>query len=669
MRYINYYIQNNLLYHFREMRDYRIQRNRKLENEIALIHKIEWILRDKELLQKQPSKNLHFRKYRMNVFGNITEINSNKPLEKYCYTKMVYEIMFKNFNFNIDSPLIFLHEKNTLEQQATDHEKAIINLEIKYKEAIEKIRIKEFQTKFEAGNFVRHFIDEDTIYHYLDNCKYYNFTYLVKYVDNKKIILTQFEDKNGTFLFCPGSTTKFLNEYLLGQQDSTKQIIILTDSIELADLNHTYLTNNSISKEILWIGFDSFLNIDSYNWSLFKGYKVFFLAIKHSGYGENDIIKIGNIISKKLHEKSNVNLEYISYLPSHMSRNSYSLPPIVKDINISQTFTSSFCNYHKIEHELSTSIVKNNKLFSPLIFEKSLTLFHGNPNVEKNFFSITLGLAATIPVNLFSGWSAPKQSTEVLILNGINQSFAFKGKLKSAIKVLINKKNNKIVTSENLEKISENYINNNNKYFKWDAFDTNSDSKLLLDFIYHHVIKYNTIKTKLLILNELFDTKNRNYPEAFFSKLNYILIELKKRNWAVLIVESDKLKLYKQISFDNVVRFTETGKKTQEFNLLNIYIEKSFKNISRKHKKISCKIDLNTTSPIFQKHNAQPNTWSKNMILENREQLNNKIKYLVKTGKKGEAIAEQLGISLSMVKKIKSDLGLTRKRTQDVSQI
>jgi DNA invertase Pin-like site-specific DNA recombinase len=80
-----------------------------------------------------------------------------------------------------------------------------------------------------------------------------------------------------------------------------------------------------------------------------------------------------------------------------------------------------------------------------------------------------------------------------------------------------------------------------------------------------------------------------------------------------------------------------------------------------------CSVKPYGTPPTFKRHEYVSDKWPKAMR-KPRNQLNSEIIKLHRAGNKGPAIAKELGISLSLVKKRKTELGLSKTRPKNPLQ-
>ena len=484
-----------------------------------------------------------------------------------------------------------------------------------------------------------------------------------------------------------GQLQAFFNDFCLDLYP--KAIVIITDSIELAGNNQRILTKAGVS-DIVWISFYCKDDFNRLNWSKLSNRSVYYLLKEHSGQGFSETKSIADAVITALSTIKVESFKYVSFLHSLFdikiqSRYSKIIPTILTHGEF-ENFRKDCIylgpsNYEFFKNEISLLAKKNELILSPLLYERSATLVYGDD--LRSFFSLNLAFAISQNRKPFEGWNTGKKETKVLYIYGENGEYSFRDNLEVILKIYAARENIALTT---LEKVSFNKVDADgpitfpnemigstsimpNKFFI-SIFDK-SNQKYQFEnapntFVLHQtkfITEAYPNHSHLLVLENLFD---RNSAQSL-SAQSILIMELKRRGWATIIVTHDKTTYQKKVSLDNVIKVRKISCDDVTKTKMSVSIKKCLKTPPIKDElELCCVLDLTAKHPTYTRDEKYNKPWSIELMASKYE-LYKKVLIDHEKGMKSKAIATKLCISDSMVKKIKTELKLTKKRKPKTS--
>jgi hypothetical protein len=638
-----------------------LERDFETERKIELVGKIEYKLRSEGNLILEIIKRMECSSECKDSFVELKKEHDS------------FDFNFRVFNFNMKTILDIFNIKGF-----STIKKSWLSLKgigyfsyknrISFDAAIEKlVRELDLQSEQKANQLdlfvLKNYLHGDNVFEFRGKHREVSCIVSAVAIDRKKILLPLVLLNN---IFCyffpydPKSLSLF-NQYAL---ENAPQAVIITDCLEIAHVNQTYFDKMDVKDIVFlsWYGGDEHIN--DFDWSPLAGRRVYFLFTNHSG-NEFEVENLSHYApswnkhfqtlfttATKLRSKldkisvdfrvifcelnSDIGYKYLDFA------NFNSLPFVCRledlkanilnrqRLNKIQTFGEFRASFQK-------PITERKQILAPLFYAHSATLIYGKKDTGKTLFALNLALSLAMGKKPIAGWRCIKEPVKVLYFY---RDPRFVQKLKKSLAII------------------ENSVLPNAAFdFKDIAY---SDEKGdLLDFI---LKKAETLDmggaNKIIFI----DVPLQGYWDVTKNK-NDLVEDLKMQGWAVVIVqdEPENFKLYKEYKVDSGIQIEEVN--TGSINRLkqSISIKSKLKLPQSVQRRFSC---------IFDFSGEYPRCWKERTIKDRSKYLDKRVRgahgqlvrRLVKTGWTGPQIATLSGLSLSMVKKLKRELGLSKPR-------
>ena len=693
------YINDYFTHGFVNMRDDHIPRDFETENQIMLANKIEYYLQnsikqDNLMIFKNsngilPDKRTYKIEFITNKYFNRVKYyksdGSPDLLLDIQNTKNISIVELRNF------PLVNLFrliEKNHI-SKAINRLSQKLNNKFYLSNKLDNLQVEKiFSHNYKDDPFIRKSFDKSKKnqykFHYIDqlisNFMLTKFSIRVEYLDKKKIVIPYFYgEKNKRSNCCNFYPLKrqmqplFNNTFLSG---NSEQIVILTDSIELAGINQQVLERLHIDT-VVWISWYGEKEIiPSVNWELLKGRRIYFLLKEHSGFGGKNAYETANAVKSELDkftEKDKIKeFKFISYLANGV------------DDDIQSTKSKIFPDIYTVDE---FELIKNNKIFippfdldkfkkyslmlankrkilmTPFIREISTTLIHGNAECS-TWFALNFTYALSLGKRAFEGWNSREKDGTVLYCYGEDTASNSLDEKLSVISQIFKKRAEARIKQAIMSFASSNFsskVINKKQNF--------SDSEII-QYIKSQINVFQNINRKLIVLDNLFSGTS----ESMVIQNNF-LKELKKDGWAIVIVDSTtknnktNSKAKKMLAVENIVK---VKKCKNPYKLkMSVNIEKSFGLTAKQRKGFHCELDSSTKNPTWKR--VKDSSQKRRVFSRaERDYLKTEIRkwhyecefnedYEEKTGLQ---VAARLKITPSMFKKLKDECRLSKKHNR-----
>jgi|GEM_PF-5529051 len=530
------------------------------------------------------------------------------------------------------------------------------------------------------------------LYGFPDAKRYFSHFIFTRYFDNKKVLLPLHWTGWGYYIpwyFFSKEQLLFFNQNKL--TFTPKPIIILTDSIELAGINQRIL-DKAMVENIVWISWYGELNaVKIMNWTLFKGSRIYYLLLEHSGFGGKLVYETALAVKQQLDKVGVAEFKYISYLAAGINRTTQSsVVASVPTLYCPDEFEVAMTQEQKTL-PITLSAFKDDParltrgrkiLLTPLIRERSATLIWGKPQSGKTWVAANMALAMAIGKPALKGWCPQGRSSTILYIHGEAEGDrSLEGKLivlsntfPVSSQVIIRPQ--PLVSGAALSPIVW-YKNHPANFFYWpiDKRQHISDDQYFTAIIQLAQAVTTSSPLGTIILDNVFSI----VPSAWTLQ-NVLIRELKSAGWAVIIVAAPasslrevetpwlnqpsvrvkvKPEFINHAYVDSIIkvkkRSCKDGKLTLGINIKSPWCAGSTS-------KFDCFIDFTATPAIFEQV-KQNSRWAA-ALKKPRQQLISEIEWLAQQGAKERQIAETLGITLSMVKKLRREAGLTKRRSK-----
>ena len=258
-------------------------------------------------------------------------------------------------------------------------------------------------------------------YTYLENDGYIESCMLVEYIDDKKVILPCFFHKQRELLYFSLylKNIPLFNKYWLLKYPNA--LVIITDSIELAGNNQQYLLQERESN-IVWVSwYGENQSVPDIDWTPLKNRRVYYLLKGHSGFDKKAVYETAFSVRERLYGIVK-EFNYVSYFhetPTFDNKRGYEkrAPVIISYqqffayFEVKNTTHQNHCGILPLNQYFSSNQDKAQtdqcrKLFSPLIYEKTITFLYGNRRDGKSWLSMGIAMALSQGKQLFEGWKA-----------------------------------------------------------------------------------------------------------------------------------------------------------------------------------------------------------------------------------------------------------------------
>jgi hypothetical protein len=216
-------------------------------------------------------------------------------------------------------------------------------------------------------------------------------------------------------------TVPIFNSHYLRQKPDAR--VIITDSPEIADKNQYQLARDNVSS-VVWISWPGEREtIDKVDWDELHGRDVYYLIKKHSGFRIETICETALAVGSKL-EHIAASVKYISYLNSSPylhrviglgQRSPVVVPKVMVERMLDEEARFSIQPYQEsqpVQLAAAAPVVNTGRgrmIFSPFIYERTITLIHGSPRSGKTFFAIGMAVYVSQYMRMFDGWTAKLQ--------------------------------------------------------------------------------------------------------------------------------------------------------------------------------------------------------------------------------------------------------------------
>lgn len=491
---------------------------------------------------------------------------------------------------------------------------------------------------------------------------------LIKYLGEKKVLIPTCRFPTNHYCFFPFSsennTFPLFNAF---NRMNSMPIVILTDSIELAGINQLLLDRARVS-EITWISWlGEGKTISNFDWSLLKDHRVYYLLKEHSGQGGKLVYNTSKAVKNKLDQIGVKEFKYVSYLDDGIdlevpSRRSKPIPVIYTVDEFEKVMSTKDpslpLSLKEFRNDLSRLAPSRPLLMSPFIYSRSATSIVRDSD-STTWFTLNMAFALSRGLRAFEGWCSGGKPATVLYLYGEDGGYFSLGeKLMTILKVFTDRDKipfeqfaNPILPFSGshpqpfpMRKDGTNCFSN----FSWN----NIDKRLgLQDFQIAEFVNFQAAsmgnqmqqERKLLVLDNLFS----NSIESLAIQ-NNLIREFKRSGWAIVVV-ADAEKETNKLSVDSVIKVKN---RTTDEGILKISV--NVESLFKGETKFICKLDFNAGHPTFIKIKNHEPKWP-DPLKRPRRQLIADVLQLRYNGLKGQAIADKLGLSLSMVKKLTTE--------------
>lgn len=472
-------------------------------------------------------------------------------------------------------------------------------------------------------------------------------------INNKKILIPFAYYNNSQYvLFWPKDFPRF---FYNTQYQGPAKAVILTDDIALAAQRQRELVAADI-RDIVWLSW--YGDLQNYPWNTLGQKVIYFFAAPHSGLDLNDILAIAHEVNAQLQAVDGPELRLIFPLPSEVTH-FYSplfrdsLPLIIPISQLPQIQTDfahevpiSFdCFRKKIAPDCNR---KAHFLISPFIRAGARTLIWGTNDSGKRTWSLALSHAFVTGKVVLPHFSPPAPG----IVLYFHEDTVDLTELLERLNTLAPWQIQECTSCHSLTQLSCSapLLIRHPLNLKKLNLQLQSDANNLAAYFEWITCGIQTGLPKILILDSILAPMIKCPRE-----LQHFLDIAEKHGWTILIQESSRITTWRKIlhcdseihlehvvtldGWDIICRMTSIGGPRQE----NSY-------------------RINLDNPNQTVLLEAPCKRKRSGLLMNRSELKKKLAALLKQGIKGKGIAERLKISESMVKKLKGEMGLSKKR-------
>ena len=424
------------------------------------------------------------------------------------------------------------------------------------------------------------------------------------------------------------------NEQLLNNADAA---VILTDSVEIASLNQAILTSNPASsiqpykEKIIWLAWCHHKDaVDDIDWALFKDRRVYYLLKNHSGFTASDIFTTALKAYNKLRENGAVEVKFILA----MDRLFYT--PTMTDWYIIPT--GAFLKYATPMQWTNTlPIYKQSAITrNSFITNGSISFFYGprKSGISSYVQQLLRKVNTTSPLNVLSIYRDRRKALRLGYKNGFGECIAIGADLID-------------ITSKDVQ------------------------GRVEVELMIRALNGYGV---NLLVLDDL-DSLNKLVCESAalnpeeeledINRMNDWLESLQVRNIAVIIIPPGKawsdmqLRNIMKLFLDNIIRVDKEKAHDSSKIALSLHYEMI---------EGATKFQLPETYEC-QRKGKHPLLWKQ--VDDKNAELNAvdyEIRRLVRSGWKNEDIATRLKMTISMVKKKRRILKLSKPHKKSTTE-
>jgi len=695
------YVEDYLIRFFKNMPSTLIPRDRTLENQIILACKVEYSIRfspEETITQILGSTTLSIKGADGKIWNIIARKNCDGYFELHgADNNSVSSFLcgeWNEFGYNLRNffPRLGLHFIEAYRIiKNTDRYSAIAELAKQFNLKAEtpiSCRTKRFRflknhlLGLRISKLYGFYIEgDDTLSHLL----------FVRYFDNKKIVLPLhwLEGLGIPWHFFPDERSPFFNQaYLFGGH---VPIVVLTDSIELAGINQEIL-DRAQNPDIAWISWYGERNaVEKMDWTLLKGCRVYYLLLAHSGFGGKTVYETALAVKRKLDEVGVAEFKFISCLAAGINNAEQSkvdapIPTIYNADEFEpamarerQTLPPTFAAF---QNDLARLTRGRKVLLAPLIRERSATLIWGMPKSGKTWFAAHMAMAMALGKPGFQNWSPLAHRSTILYIHGESEGdVSLEEKLTVLAKIFSSHATIAINPNAFLSGITMQpvvYCNDQPINFTVQLLDKRCTPPAL--DLYSAILHLSQTIEKsappgVIILDDVFFSS----PQTWTLQ-NMLIRDLKSAGWAIIIVAGPQLapaetgiiallnsladvhkstpEFIDRAQVDSIIRIKKRSCKDGKL-MIGVKIESPW--VNAVNSKFDCYLDSIANPPSFEKVKRDEPRWSA-PLKKSRVELVREVTELHQKGFKGQQVADKLGITLSMVKKIKREWGLSKPR-------
>ena len=496
-------------------------------------------------------------------------------------------------------------------------------------------------------------VNDQEIFFFSEDGKWTNGGIFYRVFDVKKIEIPFSYCSAKRYISCwnNGCAAIFYNTQYL----DLAKAVILADDIALAAQRQRELVAADI-RDIVWLSW--YGDLQNYPWNTLGQKVIYFFAAPHSGLDLNDILAIAHEVNAQLQAIDGPELRLIFPLPSEVTH-FYSplfrdsLPLIIPISQLPQIQTDfahevpiSFdCFRKKIAPDCNR---KAHFLISPFIRAGARTLIWGTNDSGKRTWSLALSHAFVTGKAVLPHFSPPAPG----IVLYFHEDTIDLTELLERLNTLAPWQIQECTSCHSLTQLfcSAPLLIRHPLNLKKLNLQLQSDANNLAAYFEWITCGIHTGLPKILILDSILAPMIKCPRE-----LQHFLDIAEKHGWTILIQESSRITTWRKIlhcdseihlehavtldGWDIFCRMTSIG---------GPRLENSYR--------------INLDNPNQTVLLEAPCKRKRSGLLMNRSELKKKLAALLKQGIKGKGIAERLKISESMVKKLKGEMGLSKKR-------
>ena len=505
---------------------------------------------------------------------------------------------------------------------------------------------------------------------------------LISVANDKKCLLLKKGDR--LMKFSAYRFQKLINHMRLKRNT----IAIITDSPEIAAINNENCQRYGI-RDILWLSWlGEEKTIRDVDWNDLKGRSVYYLLREHSGFGGKIIYETATAVKNELDKIGIASFKYISFLDNGICSSSQSLRskifPDFLSTDEADVFLKKAIDFPQIfidfKNKISDLYESHKTILTPLLTNSSATIIYGDQHSGKSWFAMNIAFAVSQGKEPFYGWNCKCPNCKIVYINGETESLSFKNKMRKILAIHVGRINPRYIDNATPQATDfkdvlgffpyMDYPDIKKRKLRWSIVNCKNKTQNQEEWCFH-ILKLldndnqeEQSQPKIVFLDNLF-TADRRY----LSLQDTLIRKLKERGWAVVIIlqgqvlHNQKIEYLKRVAIDNVIKIEKSVIADPDEIKMSVFIEKGIGLTKDQKRKFMCSVKPDADPPTFERQGYVSDKWNK-ALRKSRSQLNNEIIKLLKAGNKGPAIAKELGISLSLVKKRKTELGLSKIRVK-----
>jgi hypothetical protein len=498
--------------------------------------------------------------------------------------------------------------------------------------------------------------------------------------DSRILVPVFFDDNERGFHFYPEETQQDLINSDLNYEGA--QNIIITDCVELAVENQkiqSRLENNNCVFLSWYGGADA---ISRVKWLDLEGYKnIYYLLVTHSGEDIKQAYETAKLVRKQLAMPFGASdIKLIWYGNDCCKHDSLPYISTFEEYESIQTYKSfAPVQSYSLKSGHNSDSYRRQLLMSPVIYDNTCTVIYGAQDIGKTLFALNIAVGLALGKRAFEGWICGRSATKVLYLYGKKTHKAGLseqlGKIRAVYSGRGHRQKQGPVEFDQIQRIGCSSLGQDTKSEKvlfWNQIDA-SDIKSNADFIRRNISEFEySRENKLLVLDELITPfpADEIFPAGDYlvDEQSCLLKELKERGWTIIVVFSwlwPDNGLAPDIEFDSLIRLKKM--KTNSINKLRLAVNVNTKKkrLLASQKNFDCEFNFSGKYPRFSRIIKKSNR-SKTLDKVSREKLKEKVRMHFVNGAKIKEVVKDLNITEPFVKKLKRELGLSKKRQQKI---